>query len=69
MMTAPGLPNHPNLHPKEVAAFLRVNVTWVYDQIQQRNIPGLKVGAHYRIPRDKFLQWYEYQQQQLSESI
>ena len=63
------LPNHPNLEPREVAAFLRVSLAWVYDQIHQKHLPALKVGPHYRIPRQKFVDWYEYQQQQLEESV
>jgi len=58
------LPNHPNLLPKEIAVFLNISVTQVYRMMQDRTIPHVKVGEHYRIPREKFSEWYTYQLEQ-----
>lgn len=57
------LPNHPNLTPDEVRTFLKISRTAIYDMLQQGIIPRLKVGVQWRIPRTKFLEWYEQQQE------
>jgi excisionase family DNA binding protein len=53
------LPQKPNLRPGEVAEFLDVSLTMVYDMIHTGDLPSLKIGAHYRIPRDSFVKTLE----------
>lgn len=57
------LPKHELLTPREVAAFLRVSVQVVYQLLNDEDLPSLKVGLQYRIPRSKFLRWFEAAQQ------
>jgi excisionase family DNA binding protein len=53
------LPPKQNLRPTEVAEFLDCNLDTVYRMIHDGVIPAVKLGKHYRIPRDKFLEAYE----------
>jgi len=55
------LPKHPNLFPSEVATFLRISLTTVYDMLQQGIMPAKKIGHQWRIPRDQFVDWFEKQ--------
>ena len=44
---------------EEVAEYLRVPKTWVYERTRTRAIPVRKIGRHVRIPRDELLAWVE----------
>jgi excisionase family DNA binding protein len=46
------LPARANLRPKEVAAYLNVSTTLIYDLIRSGDLPAVKLGRHYRISRD-----------------
>jgi excisionase family DNA binding protein len=56
------LPKRDNLFPAEVAKFLRISIRTVYDMIDEGQMPGAKIGRQIRIPRVKFLDWYEKKQ-------
>jgi len=53
------LPETPNLTAKQVAGFLGVSVRLVQGYIKKGSMPHLRVGRLLRIPREKFLLWYE----------
>jgi excisionase family DNA binding protein len=55
------LPNHANLFPREVSSYLRVSLTYVYDLISLGQLPANRIAGQYRIPRQKFLSWWEKQ--------
>jgi excisionase family DNA binding protein len=42
---------------KEIAEYLRVNVTTVRRLIQKGEIPAFKIGTDYRILRDEIDKW------------
>ena len=46
---------------EEVAEYLRVPRSWVYERTRCRAIPIRKLGRHVRIPRDELLAWIEGQ--------
>jgi excisionase family DNA binding protein len=66
-----------NLHPgplernelltiKEVAALLRVPVSWVYDRTRKRSLdrlPGIRLGKYWRFREAEVLAWVESQRQ------
>ncbi|MFL2542446.1 MAG: helix-turn-helix domain-containing protein [Candidatus Latescibacterota bacterium] len=41
----------------EVAEYLRVPRSWVYERTRLGLIPLRKIGRHIRIPRGEFLEW------------
>lgn len=55
------LPNRDNLFPREVAKFLRISLTTIYDMLQEGSVPAKRIGGQWRIPRKEFLDWYERQ--------
>src|SRR5690242_17281173 len=52
---ADSLPDVMNV--REVAAFLRVGTTVVYEAIRTERMPHVKVGRHIRVLRDQLLAW------------
>ncbi|GJF04988.1 helix-turn-helix domain-containing protein [Pseudonocardia sp. D17] len=50
-MTAPATPPSPLLTVPEVAALLRVSRMTVYRQINSGELPCVKVGRSFRVPR------------------
>lgn len=53
------LPHHDNLTVREVANFMRVSRTTVYDLVHEGTVPSIPMGRQIRIPRVRFLTWYE----------
>jgi len=45
----------------EVAEYLRVPISWVYERTRKRAIPMWKLGRHIRIPRQELNSWLEEQ--------
>jgi excisionase family DNA binding protein len=43
----------------DIAEYLRVPKSWVYERTRSGEIPVLKMGGHCRIPKDKFLAWVD----------
>lgn len=46
---------------QEVAEYLRVPESWVYERTRRRAIPVRKLGRLVRIPRQELLAWVERQ--------
>jgi len=47
---------------QDVAALLRVPVTWVYDRVRRSardRIPGFKLGKYWRFRRPEVLAWVD----------
>jgi excisionase family DNA binding protein len=55
------LPQHENLTPTQVRKFLQISKSTCYEMLADGIIPSFKVGRQYRISRERFLQWYERQ--------
>lgn len=47
--------------PQELADYLKLPVSWVYERTSKRVIPMRKIGRHVRIPKAEFLAWLEAQ--------
>ena len=47
---------------QDVAGYLRVPVSWVYERTRTGAIPVRKIGRHCRVPRNEFLAWIERQE-------
>lgn len=58
-MTTESLPKHANLFVSEVIAFTRLGKTKVYEMLARGEIPHVKIGDCYRIPRDEFTKWWD----------
>ena len=55
------LPNRDNLFPREIAKFLRVSISSIYEWLQTGTLPSRRIGGQYRIPRKEFIEWWEKQ--------
>lgn len=53
------LPEDPSLTPGQVADFLGVSTRSVHNFIGKGSMPSLRVGRLVRVPRERFLRWYE----------
>jgi excisionase family DNA binding protein len=51
------LPLKPNLRPIEIAEYLDVSLTTVYELIKSGRLPSKVVGRQLRVPRELFLRW------------
>jgi excisionase family DNA binding protein len=47
--------------PDEVCAYLRVTKDWLYDQVQARRIPHLRLGRHLRFLRTEIHEYLALQ--------
>jgi excisionase family DNA binding protein len=50
------------LTPEEVAALLRVSLTWVYEKSRRRQknpLPTVRIGRYLRFSRTAVLSWFE----------
>lgn len=50
------------LTPEEVAALLRVSLTWVYEKSRRRQknpLPTVRIGRYLRFSRTAVLAWFE----------
>jgi len=47
------------LTPQQAAEVGGFKVSYVYELTRRRALPMSKIGAHVRIPRDRFLAWLE----------
>ena len=43
----------------EVAEFLRIPLSTVYKLVQDKKLPGFKVGKHWRFRREAILKWID----------
>ena len=51
--------NHTFLTLEEAAALLQVSKRTLQRLVQRREMPGLKIGGQWRIPKDRFMKWIE----------
>jgi excisionase family DNA binding protein len=61
------LPPKANLRIKEVADFLDVSDSTIYDMINEGALPCLVIKGQKRVPRAEFEIWYRAQIQQSAE--
>ena len=54
------------LTAEEVAEYLRLPLSTVYKLVQDKRLPGFKVGKHWRFRRETFEQWIKTQELSLS---
>ncbi len=61
------LPPKANLRPDDIAAFLDIEKSLVYEMIAEGDLPSLQVHSNksIRIPRDRFLAWYNSRVQEV----
>ena len=52
------LPQHDNLTVREVARFLRVSQTVIYEMVADNELPAKRIRHQIRIPRNEFLRWF-----------
>ena len=50
------------LTAEEVAEYLRLPLSTVYKLVQDKRLPGFKVGKHWRFRRETFEQWIKTQE-------
>ena len=62
-----GLMDSEFLTAEEVAECLRLPLSTVYKLVQDKKLPGFKVGKHWRFRRETFEQWIKTQEPTLSE--
>lgn len=43
--------------PSEVSKLLRIRLATVYQLIKNGEIPAIRIGKNYKIPKDAFNQW------------
>ncbi len=55
------------LTAEEVAEYLRLPLSTVYKLVQDKRLPGFKVGKHWRFRRETFERWIKTQELSLSE--
>lgn len=54
---------HELLTAEEVARYLRLPLSTVYKLVQEKHLPGFKVGKHWRFRADTIHKWIEDQEQ------
>lgn len=52
------LPKHAHFSVREIATFLDVSLSTVYQMIAEGALPAIHVGGLIRVSRDKFIGWY-----------
>jgi excisionase family DNA binding protein len=50
------------LTAEEVAQYLRLPLSTVYKLVQDKRLPGFKVGKHWRFRREAFNEWIKQQE-------
>lgn len=56
------------LTAEEVAEYLRLPLSTVYKLVQDKRLPGFKVGKHWRFRREAFQEWIKQQERSLIDS-
>ena len=62
------LPPKVYLRVAEVASYLDMSDTKIYELIKMGAVPAMKIGRDIRVPREPFLQWLEKQHGNAAES-
>lgn len=50
------------LTAEEVAEYLRLPLSTVYKLVQEKKLPGFKVGKHWRFRKETFKEWVKAQE-------
>ena len=50
------------LTAEEVAEYLRLPLSTIYKLVQEKRLPGFKVGKHWRFRRETFRKWIAIQE-------
>lgn len=53
------------LTAEEVAEYLRLPLSTVYKLVQDKRLPGFKVGKHWRFRREAFQEWIKVQERSI----
>ena len=61
-----GLMDSEFLTAEEVAEYLRLPLSTVYKLVQDKRLPGFKVGKHWRFRKDSIQKWIKDQEQSAS---
>jgi len=64
-----GLMDSEFLTAEEVAEYLRLPLSTVYKLVQDKRLPGFKVGKHWRFRQEAFKEWIKNQERDLLDSI
>ncbi len=56
------------LTAEEVAEYLRLPLSTIYKLVQEKRLPGFKVGKHWRFRRKTFREWIATQENASIES-
>jgi len=57
------------LTAEEVAEYLRLPLSTVYKLVQDKRLPGFKVGKHWRFRKEAFQEWIKNQERDLLNSV
>ena len=60
-----GLMDSEFLTAEEVAEYLRLPLSTVYKLVQDKRLPGFKVGKHWRFRQEAFQEWIKHQERSL----
>jgi excisionase family DNA binding protein len=60
-----GLMDSEFLTAEEVAEYLRLPLSTVYKLVQDKRLPGFKVGKHWRFRQEAFQEWIKQQERSL----
>lgn len=52
---------------EEVSRYLRIPQSTIYKLVQDKRLPGFKVGKHWRFSKDTIQKWIKNQEQNISE--
>jgi excisionase family DNA binding protein len=56
------------LTAEEVAEYLRLPLSTVYKLVQDKRLPGFKVGKHWRFRKETIAQWIKDQESEVLKS-
>ena len=51
---------------EEVAEYLRLPLSTVYKLVQDKQLPGFKVGKHWRFRKEAFQEWIKQKEKEAS---
>lgn len=60
-----GLMDSEFLTAEEVAEYLRLPLSTVYKLVQEKRLPGFKVGKHWRFRKDSIEKWIKDQESKI----
>ena len=52
---------------EEVAEYLRLPLSTVYKLVQDKQLPGFKVGKHWRFRKEAFQEWIKQKEKEASD--